>query len=107
MNPKYSAGPRALRAQRCTAPRVLSVPLLCTQTSDRDTRRYPIAAIELLDAAADLRTHQLQFPALELVALLQEPQYLADDLAGGGVETALYLVVDELLELGRQRDVHL
>ena len=61
-----------------------------------------LATSKLMEAGLHVGTQLLP----RVVAFLQKSKRLADDFAGGLIETALNLLVHESFELWRKRDVH-
>ncbi len=65
-----------------------------------------LSAPGLVETLFYLCAQGLQLDLAELVPLGQEPEGLADDLARRRIATALDFLLDQLLEIRSERDVH-
>ncbi len=63
---------------------------------------YTLTTIKGVQSPRQFQMEPLKLSGPRLVVLFQETESFPDDLAGGGVAARLDLVVDELLQLGRQ-----
>jgi hypothetical protein len=83
-----------------------TLPTPCPDLIEDLLARYPLTARELVVAGTNGGSHFGEADLVQSVSVLEKPKSLTYDFARGEVPSSLHLVVDELLKLLGERNVH-
>jgi len=72
----------------------------------RVSARNSFAPVKLSEAEVNFFPYFIKVQLTQTIMVVQEPQSLSDDFAGGLIKTALNFLRNELFQCRRQRHIH-